>query len=89
MPPWGIMLVVAEIKVRKLPDWVMDTYRTLAEAAGRSLEAELREQLTQAALLKQHQFAAEAARFRRQLQQRYGVLSDSTPGIVEDREQRG
>lgn len=85
----GYNVGVADIKVRKLPDWVVDTYRTLAEAAGRSLEAELRGQLTQAALLKQHQFAAQAARFREQLQQRQGVLSDSTPGIVEDREQRG
>lgn len=75
--------------MRKLPDWVIDTYRALAEASGRSLEAELREQLTEAALLRQHDFAAEAARFRRQLQRRTGVLADSTPGIVEDRKQRG
>jgi plasmid stability protein len=80
---------MADVKVRRLPDWVADTYRVLAETSGRSLEAELREQLIEAALARQHQFAAEAAGFRTRLQQQYGLLSDSTPAIVDDREQRG
>lgn len=80
---------MADVKVRKLPDWVLDTFRALAEASGRSLEAELRQQLMETALLRQHQFAAEVASFRQKLHERQGMLSDSTPGIIEDRQQRG
>ncbi len=80
---------MADVKVRRLPEWVIETYRALAHASGRSLEAELREQLVQSALARQHAFAADAERFRKQLQKRNGILSDSTPGIVEDRQSRG
>ncbi len=77
------------MKVRKLPDWVVDTYRILAENSGRSLEAELRAQLVESALARQHQFAEESIAFRRNLEARHVRLEDSTPGIVADRQQRG
>ena len=45
--------IVADVKIRKLPDWVVDTYRARAQAAGHSLEEELRSLLTEAALERQ------------------------------------
>jgi plasmid stability protein len=80
---------MADIKVRQLPDWVLETHRSRARAAGRSLEEQLRCLLTQAALDSQPEFAVEVAAFRESLRARYRMLPDSTPGIVEDREQRG
>jgi len=80
---------MADVKIRRLPDWVLDTYRLRAQAAGRSLEEELRALLTEAALDRQRQFASEAKAFRNGLRAEYGELSDSTPGIVKDRERRG
>jgi plasmid stability protein len=80
---------MADVKVRQLPDWVLETHRSRARAAGRSLEEQLRCLLTQAALDAQTEFAVEVVAFREGLQARYGLLPDSTPGIVQDREQRG
>lgn len=80
---------MAEIKVRQLPEWVLETYRSRADAAGRSLEEELRCVLTDTALNSQRKFAIEAQAFRDRLRAKYGNLSDSTPSIVQDREHRG
>ncbi len=80
---------MAEIKIRRLEDWVLETHRQRAEAAGRSLEEELRRLVTEAAVAPQKAFAEDAAKFRRRLGKKYGELSDSTPHIREDRESRG
>ena len=89
MGAWVHNIRMADVKIRKLPNWVLESYRTRAKAAGRSLEEELRLLLTETALQGQREFAAEAAAFRGQIQSKYGLLKDSTPGIREDRERRG
>jgi plasmid stability protein len=81
--------IMADVKIRKLPDWVVDTYRARAQAAGHSLEEELRSLLTEAALERQREFRRKAEKFRARLRAKYGQLSDSSPGIIQDREKRG
>jgi hypothetical protein len=78
---------VADVKIHLVPDWVIEAHRSRGEACGRTLEEELRSVLTDAAFATQHQFAREASAFRDQLRSKYGRVSDSTPGIVEDRQQ--
>lgn len=80
---------MAEIKVRMLPDWVVETHRARAESSSRSLEEEIRCLLTNAALESQRQFAETVDTFRKRMEERYGTLPDSTAGIVEDRERQG
>jgi len=80
---------MADVKIRKLDDWVLDTYRARANAAGHSLEEELRSLLTETALERQREFRRDAGKFRARLRAKYGQLSDSTSGIVEERKKRG
>ena len=63
--------------------------RALAEAAGRSLEEELRRIVTEAALKPQHEFARKVRALKEELLEKYGVMPDSTPLIREDRDRRG
>jgi plasmid stability protein len=81
--------VMPEVKIRKLPDWVIAAFRLRAENAGRSLEEELRILLTEAALKPKQDRAAELACFREMLRRKYGSLRDSTEDIRHDRETRG
>jgi len=80
---------MADVKLRKLDDWVVEVYRTRARAAGHSLEEELRRAVTEAALKPQRAFARKAARLREKIKRKYGILSDSTPGIRAERDSRG
>jgi plasmid stability protein len=80
---------VNDLKIRKLPDWVVDTWRFRAKTTGRSLEEELRVLLTEQALECQHQFGSEAAALSEKLREKYGTMPDSTSGIVQDRQRRG
>jgi plasmid stability protein len=80
---------MAEVKIRKLEDWVVETHRALAEAAGRSLEEELRRVVTEAALKPQHDFARKVRALQESLREKYGTMPDSTPLIREDRDRRG
>ncbi|MDP2996793.1 MAG: hypothetical protein Q8N47_04840 [Bryobacterales bacterium] len=80
---------MADVKIRKLPDWVVAAFRTRAECSGRSLEEELRVLLTDTASRPRQERAAEMEAFRKMLRRKYGPLSDSTDGIRADREARG
>jgi plasmid stability protein len=80
---------MADVKIRRLEDWVVDTHRALAEADGISLEEELRRVVTEAALKPQHEFARKVRALKDQLRQKYGEMPDSTPLIREDRDRRG
>jgi plasmid stability protein len=80
---------MADVKIRKLDDWVVETHRALAEAAGRSLEEELRRVVTEAALKPQHEFARKVRMLKESLREEYGTMPDSTPLIREDRDERG
>jgi plasmid stability protein len=89
MTPWVHNIPVADVKVRKVPDWVVESFRSRATALGHSLEEELRSLLTEIAHARRQEFIAEAGAFRKTLHKRYGQLSDSTRGIAADRERRG
>ncbi|HEX7126448.1 MAG TPA: plasmid stabilization protein [Thermodesulfobacteriota bacterium] len=80
---------MADIKIRKVVDRVVATHRSRAEAAGHSLEEELRRRLTEAASRPPTRFARRAARLREDLQRRYGLLPDTTALIRDDRHARG
>lgn len=80
---------MADVNVRKIPDWVIETFRSRAAASGRTLEEELRSLLIDVARAGRVEFRAQAKAFQESLRTQYGEVSDSTPGIVEDREQRG
>ncbi len=80
---------MADVKIRKLPDWVVSSFRSRAAALGHSLEEELRLLLTEVARSRRQEFLAETGTFQDRLRSRYGQLSDSTAGIRDDREQRG
>lgn len=79
---------MADVKVRKLEERVVDFHRRKAEKAGHSLEAELRRVLTDAAIADRRKMAREIARRLARMRKKYGVLPDSTPGIRAEREGR-
>jgi len=80
---------MADVKIRKLEDWVVTTLQHQAKRTGRSLEEELRCVLTETALRAQHEFAATAKAIRQRILKARGMFSDSTTLIREDRETRG
>ena len=69
---------MADVKVRRVPDWVIESFRSRATALGHSLEEELRSLLTEVARARRQEFVAEAGVFQESLRTRYGQLSDST-----------
>ncbi len=89
MTPWGHNKIMADVKVRNLPDWVVNSFRKRAENEGRSLEEELRMLLTEEATKQREKMLSELKAFRDKMRKKYGVLSDSTPGIREERQARG
>ena len=76
---------MANVSVRNLDDAVVERLRAQAEAQGRSLEAELRRILTEAAKPTLAESAERLARFRKET---WGdrVFSDSSILIREDRD---
>jgi plasmid stability protein len=76
---------MADVKIRKLPERVVGALKLRASAAGRSLEEELREVLTEAASRPARERAAEMSAFQNMLRRKYGEFSDSTPAIRADR----
>jgi plasmid stability protein len=80
---------MADVKIRKLPERVVGALKRRASVAGRSLEEELRQVLTEAASKPARDCAAEMSAFQDMLRRKYGELSDSTASIRADREARG
>jgi len=80
---------MADVQIRELPDSVIAMFRARAAAAGRSVEEELRLLIIEAASRSRQEMVAELRTFRDKLEQEYGLLSDSTEGIRQDRESRG
>ena len=80
---------MADVKIRKLPDWVVSSLRLRAESSGRSLEEELRTLLVEAASRPKQDRATELAAFREMLRRKYGTLHSSTEDVRADREARG
>ena len=80
---------MADVKIRKLDDWVVASFRARAKQAGRSLEEELRQFLTEAARERRRRFAAKLEAFSEELRAKYGEMPDSTPLIREIRDEFG
>jgi antitoxin FitA len=80
---------MAEVRVRNVEDWVVAELRARAKRHGMSLEGELRETLKEEVLRPQREAAEELRTLREEMQAKYGLMSDSTIGIREDRDRRG
>ena len=80
---------MADVKIRKLDDWVVESFRARARQAGRSLEEELRQLLTETARERRRRLVAELDELNAELREKYGELPDSTPLIREERDQYG
>ncbi len=78
---------MADVKIRKLDDWVVQSFRAQARRAGRSLEEELRQTLTEVARARRAALVDEINAFRESLRARYGMMTDSTPLIREIRDE--
>jgi plasmid stability protein len=89
MTPKAYIGVMADVKIRKLPDWVVEHHKRNAERAGRSLEEELRVLLTDQVSTKRRALLKRLAVTRESIRERHGVLSDSTADIREERERMG
>jgi hypothetical protein len=72
-----------------MEEWVIAELKSQARARGRSLEAELRDQLRELALRPRREMAARAALLREAIAKEHGLLPDSTTSIREDRDARG
>ena len=79
-------MLMAQINVRNLEDWVVASFRERAERNGRSLEAELRETLRNEALRTRRRIAAELKQLRDSMEQQYGPLADTTSSIRQMRD---
>ena len=80
---------MVDVKVRKLEEWVIETLKDRARRAGHSLEQELRRVLTEEALEAQRAAGHRLDALRREMSEKHGTFSDSTPLIREDRDTRG
>jgi plasmid stability protein len=80
---------VTELRIRNVEDWIVETFRTMAKQNGRSMEAEIKELLRKSALHPREELAKELKAMNRELQEKYGLFSDSANLIREDRDERG
>ncbi len=80
---------MTDVRIRNLDPWVVEWHRHQAKLDGRSLENELRQVLTEAALAKKHAIADEMRAGLEELRSKYGMFSDSATVIREDRDRRG
>ncbi|MBL0159980.1 MAG: hypothetical protein IPP47_23275 [Bryobacterales bacterium] len=76
---------MADVKIRNLPDRVVDWHKQRAEAAGISLEERLRQLLEREYEDTIHKLAAMLREHRARIEKETGVLKDSTPLIRESR----
>jgi plasmid stability protein len=80
---------MAEVKIRKLPDWVVAHHKRNAERVGRSLEEELRVLLTQDANARREFCLKQAAQTREKIRRRRGALPELVEIIRQERERLG
>jgi hypothetical protein len=89
MTPWGHSQAMADVKVPNFPDWVVNSFRKRAQNEGRSLQEQLRMLITAEAARRRKETLRELKAFQNKRRKKYGVLSDTTPGIREERQARG
>lgn len=80
---------MADVKIRNLDDHLFEAYRQRADAAGISLEEELRRALRDNLLKERRAWAERLLAAHAEFEAKYGVLPDSTAGIRADRDERG
>ena len=80
---------MTEVRLRNVDDWVVEWHLHQAKLEGKSLENELREVLTEAALAKKRAIAEEMRAGLDELRSKYGTFTDSAAIIREDRDRRG
>lgn len=80
---------MADIRVRKLEDWVLAVHRRLAKNEGESLENHVRQLLKAAAIDAQNRFADRAETKVLALKEKHGLLPDSADLVREERWERG
>jgi plasmid stability protein len=76
---------MADVKIRNLPDWLVDWHKRRAEEAGVSLEERLRQGLEQAHTDAIARLAAMLQENQDRIEKITGILKDSTPLIRESR----
>jgi plasmid stability protein len=84
--PAGYM---AELRIRKLDDWVTSWFKSQAKLHNHSLERELRELLTEIVRSRKQQIAGQMLADLESLEQKHGLFPDSSKGIREERDKRG
>jgi antitoxin FitA len=87
--PLAEEVVMSELRVRNMDDWILAELKAQAKAHGRSLEAELRERLLELALRPRQEMAERAARLRGSIAKEHGLLPDSAASIRQERDGRG
>lgn len=78
---------MAEVKVRNLPDWLVEWYRQQAAREGMSLEEYLRQTLHEVPRVRRQEIAKKLDSLCSRIRKRTGILPDSTPLIREVREE--
>lgn len=79
---------MADLRVRNLPEWVVDCYKEEAKERGKTLEGFMRQKLTTDVLASQASLADELENNLDAMAEKYGIMPDSTPLLRELREQR-
>jgi len=74
------------VRIRSLAGWIVAWFRSQAKQRRRSLEGELKEALTETAWHRKKEIAAEIRGDLQELEEKYGVFSDSAKIIREMRE---
>ena len=80
---------MAEVRVRKLDEFVVAQLREQAQRKGTSVEAILREIISREALRPRQDMIARLLEHQRWMREQCGIQPDSTPGIREERDNRG
>jgi hypothetical protein len=82
---------MAEVKVRQLPEWVVEAHKQQAQRTGVSLEQHLRTVITDSARAQTRTLLETARACREKLQKELGgTLSDRTADVVREmRDERG
>ena len=80
---------MVDLRIRNMDDWVLDIHRRQAKAQGVTLENEVRQILTDAALARKRKLVDELRAMQNELREKYGTFSDSAIVIREERDRRG
>ena len=75
-----------ELRIRNVEPWIVEVYRDKARKHGLTMEREIRDTLARLAVQEMTDFLTELRQARTHQREKYGVLADSTPAMLADRE---